>query len=152
MNGRTIKMYFKVSCDIIFVVLSFQLFCEQIYRKEKYRCTNKLLVCMLQLKTGLRPKRRLKPSSVHSTVIYTSLVYFREKYRLSQEKFTRLQSHEIKSLWPIFVTKMLIYQSKANLDEKILFGKITHHLDPEIRKMWVMGTFGNRKPTFHSGL
>ena len=28
----------------------------------------------------------------------------------------------------------LIYQSKANIGEKILLGKITHHLDPEIRK------------------
>ena len=36
---------------------------------------------------------------------------------------------------PIFKTEMLIYQSKAKLDVKILFGKITHHLDPEIMKM-----------------
>ena len=35
---------------------------------------------------------------------------------------------------PIFKTEMLIFQSKANLDEKILSGKITHHKDPEIRK------------------
>ena len=34
---------------------------------------------------------------------------------------------------PIFKTKMLIYLPQANLDDKILFGKITHHLDPEIR-------------------
>ena len=27
---------------------------------------------------------------------------------------------------------MLIYQSKANLDGKFLFGKISHHLDPDI--------------------
>ena len=32
---------------------------------------------------------------------------------------------------------MLIYQSQANLDEKILFAKITHLIDPEIRKMLV---------------
>ena len=35
---------------------------------------------------------------------------------------------------PVFETKMLINQSKANLDVKSLFGKITHLLDPEIRK------------------
>ena len=41
---------------------------------------------------------------------------------------------------------MLIYQSKANLDGKTLLGKITHHLDPEIRKMLVRGMFGARIP------
>ena len=30
----------------------------------------------------------------------------------------------MKSMWPIFKTKMLIYQSKANLDEKISLGEI----------------------------
>ena len=30
----------------------------------------------------------------------------------------------IKSMWLIFKIEMLIYLSKANLDEKILFGKI----------------------------
>ena len=44
-----------------------------------------------------------------------------------------------------------LYQSKANLNEKNLFGKITHHLDPEIRKMLVNGKFGNQDSTFHSG-
>ena len=42
---------------------------------------------------------------------------------------------------PIFKTKMLIYQSKANLDEKILFGQIIHQFDPEIRKMLVKRNF-----------
>ena len=42
---------------------------------------------------------------------------------------------------PIFKTELLIFQSKANLDEKILFDKITHHLDPEITKMPVMGLY-----------
>ena len=45
---------------------------------------------------------------------------------------------------PIFKIELLIYQSKANLDEKILFDKITHHLNPEIRKMLVRGLYGNR--------
>ena len=44
----------------------------------------------------------------------------------------------------IFKTELLIYQSKANLDEKILFGKITKHLDLEISKMPVRGLYGNR--------
>ena len=52
---------------------------------------------------------------------------------------------------PIFKTEMLMYQSKANLDEKILFGNITNHSDPEIRKMLVRGMFGNQDSSFHSG-
>ena len=39
----------------------------------------------------------------------------------------------------IFKTEMLIYQAQADLDEKILFGKITHHLGPEVRNMLVNG-------------
>ena len=52
---------------------------------------------------------------------------------------------------PMFKTEMLIYHSKANLDEKILFGSILHLTNPEIRKMLVKGMFGNRNSTFHSG-
>ena len=51
----------------------------------------------------------------------------------------------------IFKTKMLIFQSKAIIDEKILFGKITHHLDQEIRRMLVTGVFWNENSTFRSG-
>ena len=51
---------------------------------------------------------------------------------------------------PIFKTELLIYQSKANLDEKILFDRITHHLDLEIRKIPVSGLHGNR--IFHVSL
>ena len=36
---------------------------------------------------------------------------------------------------PTFKTELLIYQSKANLDENVLFDKIIHHLDLEIRKI-----------------
>ena len=43
--------------------------------------------------------------------------------------------HRTKSKLLIFKTEMLIYQSKANLDVKSLFGKITHHLDQENRTM-----------------
>ena len=52
---------------------------------------------------------------------------------------------------PIFKTEMLFYQSKANLDEKILFCKITHHLDPEVRKMLVKSMFINENSIFHFG-
>ena len=41
-------------------------------------------------------------------------------------------------------TEMLIFQSKANLDKKILFGKITHLKDPTIKRMSVRGLYGNR--------
>ena len=54
-------------------------------------------------------------------------------------------------MWLILKTKLLSYQSKANLDEKILFLEVTHYPDPEIRKMPVRGMFGNIDSTFHSG-
>ena len=66
------------------------------------------------------------------------------KYRVSQKKFKRLVGCYVKRIGPIFKTELLICQSKANLDEKILFDKITHHLDLEIRKMPVRGLYGNR--------
>ena len=47
-------------------------------------------------------------------------------HRVSEQVFTRLAGCVIKSMRPIFKTEMLIYQLKANLDERILFGKITH--------------------------
>ena len=47
----------------------------------------------------------------------------------------------------IFKTKVLIYHSKANLDDKILFGKIKHLKDPTTIKMLVRGLYGNRE--FH---
>ena len=55
-------------------------------------------------------------------------------------------------MWPIFKTETLIYQSKANLDVKILFGKITHLLNPEIRSMLVRGISEYENCTFDSGL
>ena len=69
------------------------------------------------------------------------------KYRVSQKKFRCLEGCGIKSMRPIFKTKMLIYQSRVNLDEKVLFGNISHLIDPGIRKMLVKGMFGNK--TFH---
>ena len=70
---------------------------------------------------------------------------------MSQNNFTRLVCCEIKCMRPIFTAKMLFFQSKANLDEKILFGKITRHSDPEIRKMLVRGMYWNNDSTFHFG-
>ena len=68
-----------------------------------------------------------------------------------KKKFRRLEDCGIKSMWPILKTEMFIYQSTVNLDEKILFGRIPHLTDPEIRKMMVMGMFGNKSSTFHCG-
>ena len=64
--------------------------------------------------------------------------------------FKRLAGCGIKSMRPIFKTEMLIYQSNTNSDEKILSGKITHHLDPEFSKMLDNGKFGSEGSTFHS--
>ena len=55
-------------------------------------------------------------------------------------------------MWPIFKTKRLIYKSKADLDDTIWFGKITHYLDPEIRLILVRGTFGKGKSSIYSVL
>ena len=73
-------------------------------------------------------------------------------HRVSQRKFTRLAGCEMQIMRPIFKTEMFIYQSKANVDEKILCGEITYHLDPEIRKLLVNCNFGNDDSTFHPGL
>ena len=48
-------------------------------------------------------------------------------------------------MWPIFKTIMLIYQSKAYLDEKIVCGKITHFDDPTNEKVPLRGLYGNRE-------
>ena len=53
----------------------------------------------------------------------------------------------MESMRPIFKSEMSIYQSKANLCVKILFGKLTHHLDPKIRQILIRGMFGNEDPT-----
>ena len=50
------------------------------------------------------------------------------------KNFKRLAGHEIKSMPSIFKTKMLIYHSKANLDEAILLGKIAPLYDQTMRK------------------
>ena len=54
-------------------------------------------------------------------------------FQVSQKELTGLLGCGIKSMLPIFETAMLIYQSKANLDVNILFGRITH-LNPEMSK------------------
>ena len=56
-------------------------------------------------------------------------------YRVSQNKFMRLERYGIENMWLMFKTKMLIFQSKANLDVRILFGNITHLIGPEIKPL-----------------
>ena len=51
----------------------------------------------------------------------------------------RLTGCEIKNIRPIFRAEMLINQPKAILGEKILCGKITHHLKPENGKTARLG-------------
>ena len=48
----------------------------------------------------------------------------------------RFVSCGIKSKWTISKTKMLSYQLKANLDEKIFYGKITHLTVRIMPQMW----------------
>ena len=50
-----------------------------------------------------------------------------------RNKFTYLADSGAKSTWPILKNKSLIYHQKANFDVTILFGEITHRVDPEIR-------------------
>ena len=53
------------------------------------------------------------------------------------ENFRCLTGCGIKSSPPMFRTEILIYQSRSNFDLKILFGKVTHLLEPEIREKLV---------------
>ena len=74
-------------------------------------------------------------------------------YRVSQKNvyvFGGLSNKKYRGGGLIFKSEILICQSKANLDEKILFCKVTRVLDPEVRKMPVNGKFGNEASTFHS--
>ena len=79
---------------------------------------------------------QLKDSSIESFAVRLK-IYFSIKsvemklkeciYRVNQKKVQAFGGYGMKSMRAIFKTNMLTYQSKANLDEKILFGKITHH-------------------------
>ena len=69
----------------------------------------------------------------------------------SKQKFTLLAGGWIKSMRLIFKSEMLINQLKANSDEKIFFGKITHDLYPKVKKRLVHGKFGNKDSILHSG-
>ena len=64
---------------------------------------------------------------------------------------TLLEGCGIKSMPPIFKVNMLIYQSKATLDVKILLGNIAHLIDPEIRKILERGLYGSQDSTVCSG-
>ena len=54
-------------------------------------------------------------------------------------------------MWLIFKTEILINQSKAKLDEKILFGKITHLQDPKVIKCLYGVCMVIENYMFHSG-
>ena len=49
-------------------------------------------------------------------------------------------------MWVIFKNQMLNFQSNASLDKRIVFGKINHCSDLEIRKMLVKACFGTKIP------
>ena len=51
----------------------------------------------------------------------------------------------IKSVQPVFKTKMLVYHSKANKEGRILFDEIIHFMEPEIRKIRARGCTGGTK-------
>ena len=72
-------------------------------------------------------------------------------YRASQKRFRHLEGCRVKSPGRIFKTKMLIYQSKANIKVKTLFREITYLMDPANRKVLVRGVYENENFTFHSG-
>ena len=50
-------------------------------------------------------------------------------------------------MWPVFRSAMFTYQSKANLDVEILFGKITHLLDLKAKNTGKFYSTANQ--TFH---
>ena len=47
----------------------------------------------------------------------------------------------------VLKTKLLIYQSNANLDVKILFVKVTNLLDTELRETLMRSWYGNEHST-----
>ena len=61
----------------------------------------------------------------------------------ASKKLKRLAGRGMKSKRLILKIEMLIYQSKAGLDERILFGKITHLLVHKVRKVLVSASYGN---------
>ena len=62
-------------------------------------------------------------------------------YRLSQKKVDGFGGLWNKIYTTGIQTKILTYQSKANLDEKILFVKITHLQHPTIKKLPIRGLY-----------
>ena len=66
-------------------------------------------------------------------------------------KLTRLTGCGTKAASPIFNIEVMIDQLKANLDLKVLLGKITHLLDQETRKVLVRVFYEKEHTTFDSG-
>ena len=70
---------------------------------------------------------------------------------VSLKKFARLAVCEIKNMRLIFKTKMLMYQSKANLDEKNFFVKSHVVMTQQLEKCLEGVRMGIENSTFHSG-
>ena len=64
----------------------------------------------------------------------------------------RFAGCKIKSTRLIFKTVMLMYKSKANIDEKNFVWQYHSSFRPKVRKLLVRGMLGNEDSTFHSGL
>ena len=86
--------------------------------------------------------------TVHCRYVHIQYIFI---FQSSQEKFTGLAGCGILTMRLMFETQTLICQSKANLDVKILFGNITHLINPEIRKLLKRYLYGNQDSTLHSG-
>ena len=93
------------------------------FRKKQYRVCywSKMMIKGAVCRTNNRPAIQLCYPAVNcSRQVVSSFL----PGRLGQVQ--RLVGCRIKSTWPIFTGIILIYQSKANLHVKILFGKGTH--------------------------
>ena len=73
--------------------------------------------------TSLYCSRRHHRVKKHRATRDSSPSVYRKVPGKSQKKLKRLAGYRIKSMRPILKTKILIYQSKADLDRKILFAE-----------------------------
>ena len=71
---------------------------------------------------------------------------------MSQKKIRHMIGCGINSMQAIFKPYMIIYQTKASSDVKIVIGKITYYFEPDVRKMLVRKLHGNNNSTFHCQL
>ena len=104
-------------------------------------------VTIIETRYGSRAFTMLENKIVSLSVYYLQWEFI----PVGSKKCMSLGGCGKKRMRPIFETKLLIYQSKANLDVKILFGNITHLIDLEIWEILEKGLFGDQDSTFHSG-